>query len=56
VIVAVLSEAGSNGGALFLNDGSLVSNGLGRSHVADELLYYSECESVTLMWTMLYIT
>lgn len=39
VIVTLLSEAGSNGGAFLLNDSSLVGDGLGRTNVADELLY-----------------
>lgn len=38
VIVALLPEAGSNGGALFLNYGSLVGDGLGGSDIANKLL------------------
>lgn len=37
VVVAILSEAGTNRSALLLDDGSLVGNGLGGPHVADEL-------------------
>ena len=40
VIVALLPEAGSNGGALFLNYGSLVGNRLCGSDVANKLLDY----------------
>lgn len=46
VVVALFSKAGPNRGALFLDDGSLVGNGLGRTYIADELLYCSMVESV----------
>lgn len=39
MVVALLAETGSDRGALFLDDGSLVCNRLGRTHVADELFY-----------------
>lgn len=39
VVVALLAEAGANGGALLLDHGALIGNGLGRPHVADELFY-----------------
>lgn len=39
MVVALLAEAGSDRGALFLDDGSFVGNRLGRTHVADELLH-----------------
>ena len=38
MIVALLSEAGANGSALLLDDGSLIGDGLCGAHVADELL------------------
>lgn len=38
-VVALLAEACSDRGTLLLNDGTLVGNGLGGTHVADELLY-----------------
>lgn len=40
VVVAFFAEAGSDRGALFLDDRSLVRNRLRRTHVADELFYY----------------
>lgn len=39
--MALFTEAGSDGSTLFLDDGSLVGNRLGRSDIADELLDYS---------------
>lgn len=36
--MALLAKAGSNGSTLLLDDGSLVCNGLGGAHIADELL------------------
>ena len=39
MIMSFLAEAGTNRGALFLNNSSFVSNGLRRANVADELLY-----------------
>lgn len=47
VIVALLAEAGSNGSAFLLNDGSLVGNGLGRTYIADELLHYMGSSKVS---------
>lgn len=41
VVVAFFAEAGSDRCALFLYDRSLVRNRLRRTHVADELFYYS---------------
>lgn len=38
-IVTLFTEACSYGGALFLDDGALVCNGLGGPDVADELLH-----------------
>lgn len=38
-VVALLAEACSDRGTLLLDDGTLVGNGLGGTHVADELLY-----------------
>ena len=46
VIVALFSKASSNRGALFLDDGSFIGNGLGRTYVADELLYCCFIEKV----------
>lgn len=46
VVVALLAEAGSDVGALLLDDSSLVGDGLGRSHVADELLH---CGQVSML-------
>lgn len=40
VIVALLPEAGSNGGALFLNYSSLVGDRLGGADIANKLLDY----------------
>ena len=40
VIVTLFSKAGPNRGALFLDDSSLVGNGLGRTYITDELLDY----------------
>lgn len=37
-VVALLAEAGTDGGTLLLHDGALVCNGLGGTHVADKLL------------------
>lgn len=47
MVIAVLPEASSDGGAFLLDDGSLVGDGLGRSYVADELLYCTQAESAT---------
>jgi len=47
-ISALFSEAGPDGGALFLYDGPLICNCLGGSHAPDELLHcecISECIS-----------
>lgn len=41
VVVAFFTEAGSDRCTLLLDDRSLVRNRLRRTHVADELLYYS---------------
>jgi len=38
MVAAFFSEAGSNGGALLLDDGPLVGDGLRGANVADELL------------------
>lgn len=38
VVVALFAEAGTDGGALLLDDGPLVGDGLCGAHVADELL------------------
>lgn len=40
VITALFSEAGTDIGTLFLNNGTFVGDGLGGSNVADELLDY----------------
>lgn len=45
VVVAFLSEACSNRCALFLDDGTLIGDCLGRTHIADELLH---CEAVSM--------
>lgn len=39
VVVAILSKAGANRSTLLLDDGSLVGNRLGRTHIANKLLY-----------------
>jgi hypothetical protein len=44
-IVALLTKAGSDSSTLFLNDGPLVSDRLGRSDVADELF---DCSRVSM--------
>lgn len=44
VITALLAEAGTNIGTLFLDYGTFVGDGLGCSHVADELLDYYGCD------------
>jgi len=38
MIAALFTEAGANGGALLLNDGSLVGDSLCGANIADELL------------------
>ena len=39
MVCALFSEAGSDGCALFLDDGPFVGDGLGRAYVADKLLH-----------------
>ena len=39
-VVALLPKAGPDGGALLLDDGTLVGDGLGSTHIADELLHW----------------
>jgi hypothetical protein len=41
MITTLFSEASSNVGALLLDDGSFVGDGLGCSNIADELLDYA---------------
>ena len=43
--MALFTKAGSDGSTLFLDDGPLVSDGLGRSDVADELF---DCSWVSM--------
>lgn len=47
--MALFTEAGSDGSTLFLDDGSLVGNRLGRSDIADELFDYSQVSMGSLM-------
>lgn len=48
MIVALLPEAGSDGGALFLNYGSLVGDRLGGSDIANKLLDYLDSQKSAL--------
>jgi hypothetical protein len=43
--MALFAEAGSDGSTLFLDNGPLVGNRLGRSDIADELL---DCSRVSM--------
>jgi hypothetical protein len=43
--VALFTEAGSDGSTLFLDNGSLIGNRLGRSDIADELF---DCSQVSM--------
>jgi hypothetical protein len=45
-VPALFSKAGSNGCAFFLNNSTLVCDGLGRAHIANELLYWSMSEQI----------
>ena len=48
MVVALFAEAGTDGGALLLDDGPLVGDGLCGAHVADELLDWVErCQLVS---------
>lgn len=44
VVVALFSKAGSNCGALLLDDSTFVGDCLCCTHIADELLYYDSRE------------
>jgi hypothetical protein len=42
--MALFSKRGSNSGALLLNHGTFIGNGLGRSDIPNELLDYRQIE------------
>lgn len=46
VVVALFAKAGSNSGAFFLDDGTLVGNRLRGAHITDELFHYRRTELV----------
>ena len=45
--MAFFPERGTDGGALFLNHGALVGDGLGRSNISNELFDYSIAMAAT---------